>query len=1015
MHKVMSGYAPETLRPRRVVVARDLRREPVTSHELTIGLSDGHTHITCTVFIVLNNKNSPAQFAPHTAVVPVKEDVPALTSLFKFDVTTNDTYSLTWNVEPFSDVNFFHFDDEAYEVRLAEGHSFDYETKTRKFVITCTADDRFLQSSSSVTISIVDVNDPPYFVSPRLHVAVDEGPAPTVSFLPHYNVLDPDNDTLSFGLVGNRTTSDNGLFTINAETGELTNRLALDRDQGKPNPLQLQVEVKDQAGTSATVDVIVFLNDVNDNDPEFAQPTYAFKVGLSSTQGTLMGTIWVTDKDDGSNGHVELSVTRQSPSGYMTLEADGRLYLTRDLDLEYGTLVSLHVQAADRGHPPRTATVIVDVVWNEGPKIHNLPTVAYVHESATRKTAIFDLSVTDPESDQYTCTREDITPLTKAFDVEETGDKDFKVVYTGSDNLASSVHRKYVMTIRCHDDNGEVSKKLSIGILNNAAPVLPCSPIASVTVDAADTEVDNSVYVIHADDAENDTLEYVISPSPFFYVGRYSGVIKARTSLRTATTDQYAVSVSVLDPKHTAYCTVIIHLTHVNRAPIFSNLDHTIDIPEHTAGGSTLYVISVIDSDIFDSNIDVTWTADNRHKFDVTVSGLTVTVKLRADAVLDYESTERRYVLKFTASDHYLASEEKTLTILVAPVNEPPRFANNVLSYAATFREISTLLETKALGCRAQDPDEKDSVTLTLSGLNANLFRISNDGKCELTLISEFDLDNGLMTPATLTLVATDNHGEKNEATVIVTIVEVNDNAPVFRGPVWLTVGRAMRAGERVGEVVATDRDQGTNGVVSFSVLSSSTTAVPLQPRDYFTFSSTGHFTLRQSFDATLSSGENFRYVIKASDYGVPPRTATTTVNIIYDPSLSTTTTTTSTRALTSTVSSRRTTSAMGATSGGSDDILKRPLVIGLVSVTACLGAMLAALAVYLAVRFCGHSSTTPSGASNYVPTRPVSSVKNNRVSVTCIDTRYNDALDDIRYDGRKITSIVPLPGEGYF
>ena len=48
---------------------------------------------------------------------------------------------------------------------------------------------------------------------------------------------------------------------------------------------------------------------------------------------------------------------------YMTLEPDGRLFLTRDLTVDYGTLFTLTVEARDNGNPARSATVVAEVVW----------------------------------------------------------------------------------------------------------------------------------------------------------------------------------------------------------------------------------------------------------------------------------------------------------------------------------------------------------------------------------------------------------------------------------------------------------------------------------------------------------------------------------------------------------------------------------------------------------------------------------------------------------------------------
>ena len=63
--------------------------------------------------------------------------------------------------------------------------------------------------------------------------------APAISFLPAYNAVDPDSNPLTYALVAGGTYTD--LFTINSVDGTLTNQLTLDRDEGAPNPIAVQV------------------------------------------------------------------------------------------------------------------------------------------------------------------------------------------------------------------------------------------------------------------------------------------------------------------------------------------------------------------------------------------------------------------------------------------------------------------------------------------------------------------------------------------------------------------------------------------------------------------------------------------------------------------------------------------------------------------------------------------------------------------------------------------------------
>ena len=83
-------------------------------------------------------------------------------------------------------------------------------------------------------------------------------------------------------------------------------------------------------------------------------------------------------------------------------------------------------------------------------------------------------------------------------------------------------------------------------------------------------------------------------------------------------------------------------------------------------------------------------------------------------------------------------------------------------------------------------------------------------------------------------------------------------------------------------------------------------------------FRSTGKFVLRQSMD-NVGSSENFQYVIRATDYGEPPRTATSTVNVVYDPYLNTTTT----------EATNTTTPMEPVVTGDAGSLWAEPLVIG--------------------------------------------------------------------------------------
>ncbi|XP_076456753.1 protocadherin Fat 1-like [Babylonia areolata] len=1016
----------------------NIHLDPATAHSgylLTISHSDQSTltsssyviNVQCTdddgesatadVTVTISTNKAPV-FSPHLSIVPVDEHVTALTSLFRFSVTDDEPFSLTWEVDPLSDSSYFTYDDASQTIKLASGHSFDYETKTTQFVITCTASDGTMRASSSVTITILDTNDPPYFQKSSVTVTVDEGSGGEVSFLPPYGVVDPDGDALTFSVVAGGTFSDH--FSISHTDGTLTNVLELDRDDTASTSLSLQVEVKDTSGQSATIEVTVFLADINDNAPQFSESSYEFKVGLTSTKGSLVGTVDVTDKDDGLNAQLLLEVTKQSPPGYMSLEQNGRLYLNRDLDDgDYGNPFYVEVKATDGGNPALSSTGFIDVVWMEGPEISNLPETVYVAESVSERKPVFDLTVQKGDSDQYTC--EQTEPTTDLFSVMDTGGKDFKVFFTGSGSLSASDVSRYQVTVRCYDVNGWDSKTLTIFVQPNTAPILTCDDI---NVDASTVQKDDEVHTIKVQDLENDPLEFSLTSS-VFYVGHYSGVIKAKQSMRALTTDQFSLSLSVKDHELSADCSLQVFLTNVNEAPSFSNLDFTLEIPEDTAPGSALYTISVTDPNIYEAtNIDLAWTSTDtdKYKFDLRVAGLEGTLKLADGVELDYESQEdRTMTLTFIASDGYLSSEEGTLTLKVTPVNEPPYFENNFLTYHLTFLEYSESAQEATLGgCHVIDPDEDDEVTLTLKGKYADLFSIADPDSCQLTLNSEYDLDEGAPDEVNLTLIASDKQGKKAEASITVLIEPVNDNTPEFEGPALLTVDHGTPAGEAVGKVEAKDQDVGTDGNLFYDIISEPDNSQLAE--QYISFSSTGQFLLREPMDSFTTS-VNFQYVVQVTDGGQPSRTATTTVNVVYDP---TPTTTPDYNLTTTTISTQDDASE-------DSDPLQDPLVIGLVAALACCLAVLAAVGVMLCCKLCPPCGTGACGScrscgdcgsccqsrpasptNSLYPSRPTSPVRSNKISVVTLQNGYPPPSTVTAFDGRKVSAFLHLPPSHY-
>lgn len=104
---------------------------------------------------------------------------------------------------------------------------------------------------------------------------------------------------------------------------------------------------------SATVPVLITVQDVNDNPPVFARAEYRTAVSENVPPGTELLRVMAHDADSGPHGHVHYTISSGDQHGLFQLhESTGALCLAQPLDREAQSLHALVVQATDEpgGH-----------------------------------------------------------------------------------------------------------------------------------------------------------------------------------------------------------------------------------------------------------------------------------------------------------------------------------------------------------------------------------------------------------------------------------------------------------------------------------------------------------------------------------------------------------------------------------------------------------------------------------------------------------------------------------------
>ncbi len=148
---------------------------------------------------------------------------------------------------------------------------------------------------------------------------------------------------------------------------------------------------------------------------------------------------------------------------------------------------------------------------------------------------------------------------------------------------------------------------------------------------------------------------------------------------------------------------------------------------------------------------------------------------------------------------------QQNLAVTVANVNEAP-----VLTLTGTGPVNENVVAATVANLSLVDPDAGDSVTYTLSGADANLFKV--DG-ADLRLKDGVSLDYEQAATRTVTVTATDAGGLSSTKTITIDVADVNE-APVITSAAAFNVAEN---GTAVATLAATDPDAGATRSWSIS------------------------------------------------------------------------------------------------------------------------------------------------------------------------------------------------------
>lgn len=699
-----------------------------------------------------------------------------------------------------------------------------------------------LRSEEALLLKVTDVNDCyPHFDKNIYTVSIPED-IPPGSSLVQVQAKDEDepgpNSQIKYAIL---RSNQHGLVSVDVHSGLVTTVESLDREQ--QSELWFLVVASDggEPPLSSTATVTVQLEDVNDNEPVFAQSLYNVSVPEHSPGSSCFLQVVATDADSPEYAVLHYSLSDgfdQTEHPLFHIQpTTGELCVSQDIDRDQGhSVYDLLVKAQDPGGLSAQTYVhieILDVNDNAPVFIPGQYTVS-VSSHSQPGTEIVTVIATDADSGLYGHVTYSLQPeeMSSLF----TLDKHTGVLYLAS-SLSHLGTASVKLSISAEDGGGLMSSSpavVTVHILSSGqAPAMFQRSRYTFSV-PEDASTGTSVGAVHAVDPNGswEFISYHISSGNslgWFSVHPESGLISTLKTLDHETQPYVLLSLQCSTDTSPVYSLthVNISITDVNdNTPIFPKLSDNIIISTNTAPGTPIFIAHAHDMDSGVNGRVIYQLASTQNGIFTINSNfgiVTLNKSLQHDAL-------ETYTLEIVARDE---GEPSLSTTFSLTVNVEKNFAVNTLAFESLIYQVeigeSYRRDARVIQVRAHQSSEptvsSSRVTYTIENQNGSPtppFRIHPISGW-LYLTQSLDYEDETVYRFNVLARATDTgQGEVTAtATVRVSVLDVNDNAPVFSRDVYFfTVPEGAALHGLVGTVRATDKDSGKNGQLSYILLS---------------------------------------------------------------------------------------------------------------------------------------------------------------------------------------------------
>ncbi|KAF3838401.1 hypothetical protein F7725_010169 [Dissostichus mawsoni] len=686
--------------------------------------------------------------------------------------------------------------------------------------------------------------------------------------------------------------NDNFILAVDGNTIELVLEKELDRENQQEINLLLTALDAGSPQRSGTVVIHVTVLDANDNAPVFSQAVYKASLPENSPVDTAVVTVSATDADEGVNGDVTYEFGHVTEDFKKIFSIDRKVgQLDRELVSDY----NITITATDEGSPPLSSSKTVQLSVadiNDNPPVFEQQSYsAYVTENNKPGSTLCSVTARDPDWRQngtviYSLLPAEVNGAPVSSYLSVNGD-------TGVIHAVRTFDYEQFRSFKVHvmaRDNGSppLSSNLTVSVFisdvnDNSPQILYPAPEGNsfmtelVPKAAHGGSLVSKVIAVDADSGQNAWLSYHIVKSTdpgLFTIGLHSGEIRTQRDISESDSMKQNLIVSVKDngqPSLSATCSMYLLISD-NLAEVPELKDISYD--EKNSKLTSYLIIALVSVSTFFLT------------FIIIILGVRFCRRRKPRLLFDgavaipsaylppnYAEVDGTGTLRSAYNyDAYLTTGSRTSDFkFVSSYND------NTLPADQTLRKNPSDF-AEVFGDCDSSPERSGTVVIHVTVLDAN----DNAPVFSQAVYKANLSENSPVDTVVVTVSATDaDEGVNGDVTYDfghLSVADINDNPPVFEDQSYSAyVTENNKPGSTLCSVTARDPDWRQNGTVIYSLLPGEVNGAPVS--SYLSVNGdTGVIHAVRTFDH--EQFRSFKVHMMARDNGSPPLTSNVTVSV---------------------------------------------------------------------------------------------------------------------------------------